>query len=116
MQLTDTEHFATIIANDLDPAGGKAVVENFAKQSAQSFGNELTHAGYKDIPSAYLLCNNDRAGPPEFQRRMIAQMEEAAGGRKVAVTIVDSDHCINISHPDALAEWIINLAQAQHDS
>jgi hypothetical protein len=35
----------------------------------------VTYTAYREIPSTYIVCNNDRALPPPVQRRMIAQGE-----------------------------------------
>ena len=110
MQIGDAAGFAGVVCQDLSADEGKAVIEGFAKHSAQSFGNELTHAGYLDIPASWLLCEEDLAGPPAFQRQMIAQMEEAASGRKVAVTSIKASHMANLSKPNEVASWVINLA------
>ena len=99
-----------MICQELSPKEGEAVVKGFAKHSAQSFGNELTHAGYKDIPVSYLLCEDDQAGPADFQRDMIAGIEEASGG-KVDITSVKAGHCPNLTAPKETAEWVLNVAR-----
>ena len=101
---------ARMICQDLTPENGAAVVRDFAKHSAQSFGNELTHAGYKDIPSSYLLCENDMAGPPEFQREMIAMIEEVSG-QAVDVTTIEAGHMANFSAEEKTIQWMLKVIQ-----
>ena len=110
MLVKDPAATAEMICQDLPPEEGAAVVSGFAKHSAQSFGNELTHAGYKDVPVSYLLCEEDMAGPPEFQREMIAMIEEASG-RKVDVTTIKAGHCPNLTAEKETIGWVLNVAQ-----
>ncbi len=110
MLIEDPAATAALTNNKLSPEQGEAVVRSFAKHSAQSFGNKLTHAGYQDIPASYLLCEEDLAGPPPFQRDMIAMIEEVSG-RKVDVTRIQADHCANLSAEREVFEWIVNVAK-----
>ena len=112
MLMEDPSATARMICQDLPPEQGAAVVKDFAKHSAQSFGNELTYAGYKDIPSSYLLCEKDMAGPPEFQREMIAMIEEASG-QAVDVTTVDAGHMANFSAERETIQWMLKVIQRQ---
>lgn len=110
MLITDPVATAAMICQDVSASDGKEAVLGFAKHSAQSFGNELTHAGYKDIPTSYLLCEKDMAGPPDFQRDMIAMIEEVSG-RKVDVTGIQSGHMPNWSAKEATVEWILDVVK-----
>ena len=110
MLVEDPAATAAMICHDLAPETGAMVVRDFAKHSAQSFGNELTYAGYKTIASSYLLCEEDRAGPPDFQREMIGTIEEASG-RKVDVTYIKAGHCPYLSAEKETVEWIVNAAK-----
>ncbi|KIV87264.1 hypothetical protein PV11_02819 [Exophiala sideris] len=108
MLMEDPAATAEMICQKLPPQEGGAFVRDFAKHSAQSFGNELTYAGYKDIPVSYLFCEEDKAGPPDFQRDMIAMIEEASG-RKVDVTSVKGDHCPHLSAEKETVDWALNV-------
>jgi hypothetical protein len=115
MLMEDPAATARMICQLLPSREGEAIVRDFAKHSAQSFGNELTYAGYKDIPASYLLCEEDMAGPPDFQREMIAMIEEASG-RKVDVTSIKADHCPNLSAEKKTIEWVLNVAKKAQES
>ena len=115
MLMEDPAATAGMICQELPPEKGEAIVRGFAKHSAQSFGNELTYAGYKDIPASYLLCEEDLAGPPGFQREMIAMVEEASG-RKVDVTSIKADHCPNLSAEEGTIEWVLKVAKKAQES
>ncbi|KAI0451630.1 Alpha/beta hydrolase fold-1 [Xylaria acuta] len=81
----------------------------FALHSAVSFINPLTHAGYKDVPVSYLLCEGDQVISPEIQRREI-EMIETETGSKVDVTSIKAGHCPNISVPEKVVDWILDVA------
>lgn len=115
MLMEDPAATAGMICQELPPKEGEAIVRDFAKHSAQSFGNELTHAGYKDIPASYLLCEEDLAGPPDLQREMIAVIEEASG-RKVDVTSIKAGHCPNLTAEKETIEWVLNVAKKAQES
>lgn len=115
MCMEDPTATAAMLCQDLPQQEGEALVKGFAKHSAQSFGNELTHAGYKNIPASWLLCEEDMAGPPDFQREMIAMIEQASG-QKVDVTSVKSGHCANLTAEKETAEWIMNIAKKAQSS
>ena len=100
---------AAIAFSDLPPEEGAAWVAKFPQHSAISFGNELTHAGYKDIPVSYLLCERDKCITPDVQKAGV-EMIEKESGRKVDVTTIQGDHCPMVQHPDEVADWILKVA------
>ena len=99
----------------MSPEEGEAVVRDFAKHSATSFVNELTYAGYKDIPASYLVCEEDLIGPPEVQRAGIEMIEQVSG-RKVDVTSVKAGHCPNLTAEKETIEWILSVAKKVQES
>ncbi|KAK5943066.1 hypothetical protein PMZ80_004071 [Knufia obscura] len=115
MLVNDVATTAQIVCHKLPPNEGETVISGFAKHSAQSFADNLTHAGYKDIPASYLLCEEDNAGPAPFQRKMIAMME-AASGRKVDVTSVKADHCPMLCAEKETVEWVLSVVEKAQES
>lgn len=115
MLMEDPAATAAMICQELPPHEGEAIVRGFAKHSAQSFGNELTHAGYKDIPASYLLCEEDKAGPADFQREMIAMIEDVSG-RKVDVTSIKAGHCPNLTAEKETIAWVLAVAKKAEES
>ncbi len=99
----------------MSPEEGEAIVRDFAKHSATSFVNELTYAGYKDIPASYLVCEEDLIGPPEVQRAGIEMIEQVSG-RKVDVTSVKAGHCPNLTAEKETIEWILSVAKKVQES
>ena len=104
---------AKIILNHLPLSEGEAWVKRFPKHSAISFINELTHAGYNDVPVSYLVCEDDLCIPATIQRAEIKMIEES--GRKVYVTSIQADHCPNITAPQDTVDWIVDLAKRAED-
>ena len=101
---------AKIVFSDLPPEEGAAWIAKFPQHSAITFANELTHAGYKDIPVSYLLCERDQCITPNVQRAGI-EMIEKESGRKVDVTTFQGDHCPMVLHPQGVADWVLSVAE-----
>ncbi|KAI1458314.1 alpha/beta-hydrolase [Annulohypoxylon moriforme] len=92
-----------------DKAAGEAFVEAFQLHSSISFTNELTHAGYIDVPVSYLLCEEDLCIPAQVQKAGIKMIEKVTGN-KVDVTYVKAGHCPSISAPEKVVDWIVHAA------
>jgi hypothetical protein len=109
MQHEDIAATAAIAFSDLPPEEGAAWVKKFVQHSAISFTGELTHAGYKDIPVSFLVCEKDLCIPPELQREMIENIEKVSG-RKVDVTSIQTDHVPSTTKPELVSDWILDFA------
>jgi pimeloyl-ACP methyl ester carboxylesterase len=72
-------------------------------QSAASFGEPLTGAGWHDIPATYVVCTEDRAVVPDFQRAM-------ATTRATTVVELPTSHSPFFSQPEAVAALLAQLA------
>jgi hypothetical protein len=110
MLMEDLAATTSVICQELPPKEGETIVRDFAKHSAESFGNELTYAGYKNIPASSLLCEEDLAGPPDFQREIIAMIEQASN-RKVDVTSIKVGHWPNLTAERETIEWVLKVAK-----
>jgi hypothetical protein len=115
MLMEDPVATAEMVCQDLPAEEGKALVRDFAKHSAQSFGTELTHMGCKDAPASYLLCEDDMAGSASFQRHMIALIEEASG-RQVDVTTIKTGYFPNLAAERETVEWIRKVVEKAQGS
>lgn len=91
--------------------GEESWIEKFPKHSAISFSNELTHAGYKDMPVSCLVCEEDLCIPVDVQDREI-EMIERESGMKVDVTRIRADHCPNITSTHATTDWIVSVPKS----
>ncbi|KAH0848250.1 hypothetical protein AYO21_05376 [Fonsecaea monophora] len=104
------EASAAIVFSDLPLEEGAAWIRKFPRHSALSFVGELTHAGYKDIPVSYLLCEKDLCIPANVQREGIDRIEKESG-RKVDVTSIKADHCPMAGQPEVVVDWILSVAE-----
>lgn len=101
---------AALVLQDMPAEVGIAVVEAFACHSAVSFSNELTHAGYNNVPVSYLVCELDACIPVEGQKRAIENIEKSSG-KNVAVTSINAGHIPNVSALPKVVDWIVDVAE-----
>ncbi|CZR55098.1 uncharacterized protein PAC_04984 [Phialocephala subalpina] len=87
---------------------GEAWIRKMSCHSAISFTNELTYAGYKDVPVSYLVCEEDLVIPLKNQREEI-EMIERESGRKVDVTSIKTGHVPIASQPQLVIDWILDV-------
>lgn len=78
--------------------------------SAVSFGDPLTHAGYKDVPVSYLVGEEDLVIPAGNQAHMV-DLIERNGGRKVDVMKIKASHAPNITATQAVIDWITHCGE-----
>jgi hypothetical protein len=119
--------------NSLPEEEGIALAKKLTKHSSVSFGNELTYAGYKDVPVSWFFCEDDKCITPEVQQvrpmyfqihindRVLTWMQTAIDdieaswkgtereGTKVEVTSVKCDHIPVFSARDELEKWMETL-------
>lgn len=101
---------ASYVFTDLTPEEGIAWVKKFSQHSGISFTNELTYAGYKDVPVSYLFCEGDKCVPPSTQQKGIDTIEKASG-RKVDITRIPNDHVPNASAPEKVVDWFVKIVE-----
>jgi hypothetical protein len=101
---------AKLAFNHLSPEDGIAWAKKFSEHSAISFANELTYAGYKDVPCSWLFCEDDLCVSAEFQQKGIERIEKASG-RKVDVTRGWYDHCPSAEKPEEVVSWIESVVE-----
>jgi pimeloyl-ACP methyl ester carboxylesterase len=80
-----------------------AARKQISAHSAASFGQPLRAAAWHDIPSTYVICTEDRAISPEFQR--------ALATRTTTSVEWPTSHSPFFSRPDLLADLLIGLAR-----
>jgi len=67
----------------------------------KAISQRLTRAGWKEIPSTYVLCTDDRAIELRWQRRMAERATHSVE--------LDSDHSPFLCMPDAVAEILARV-------
>lgn len=65
---------------------------------------KLTRAAWRYIPSTYLICENDKAAPPQYQ-------EMFAASAKAHVEKCSSGHSPHLSQPEMLVQKVHEAAQ-----
>ena len=108
----DLNRTRDVVCSNVKPEDADPWFANWPRHSAISFAGELTHAGYKNVPVSYLLCEGDRCVPPDVQRKGIETIEKASGS-KVDVTSVAADHAPNVSAPQTVVNWIVKMAEME---
>ena len=76
--------------------------------SLAAFLAKSTGASWKDIPTSYLLCEDDLAIPKEAQEGMTQAVRDLGGD--IEVTRIKSSHSPFLSCPDTVVEWIRGAA------
>lgn len=84
-----------ILYADVDEAVARDAIMRLGHQSLVAFGQRLTRAAWRTIPSTYIVCEQDRAVPVEAQ--------EAMAGRAGRVLRLSSSHSPFLSRPAQLA-------------
>ncbi|MFF8096920.1 alpha/beta fold hydrolase [Streptomyces sp. NPDC016675] len=80
---------------------GKAV-ERLLPQSTQSFTDAVERAGWRDIPSTYIVCENDQAIPAERQETLAVRSDE--------IHRLASSHSPFLSMPEDLSVLLSKIA------
>ena len=103
------EESAKITFSDLSPAEGAKWTHDMPEHSTVSFHGKLTHAGYKDLPVSYMLCEEDRILPIAYQEALVERLEKETG-RTVDVHRIKAAHCPNASQPAMVVEVVRRVA------
>lgn len=89
--------------HDCDPATADAAIAQLQPQSAASLGGAATRAAWRQKPSTYVVCADDRAIPPSLQRAL---------ARRCSDTIeLAASHSPFLSMPDRLADELAAIAR-----
>jgi pimeloyl-ACP methyl ester carboxylesterase len=76
-------------------------LERLARQSVRVTGEPVGAAAWKQVPSTYLVCAQDRGTPPERQR----EFARRAG----SVVEIDAGHHPFLSRPVAVRDVLLAL-------
>jgi pimeloyl-ACP methyl ester carboxylesterase len=83
-------------------------VKMLKPHSYRTFASKATYAGWKHVPSTYLLCEKDEAIPIHAQKGMVDGAQKAGADMKVET--VDASHSPFISMPEEMARSVRRAA------
>ncbi|CAN9225221.1 unnamed protein product [Alternaria alternata] len=99
---------ANIFYGDLPEDEGQYWFEQIKSQAVASFYAPATGAAWKEIPTNYLLCEDDECVPPQVQEGMVNGVKEAAG--EIEVTRLKSGHSPFLSRAEETVVWVQRVA------
>jgi hypothetical protein len=94
-----------LLYNRCDPKDVDVALELVGTHSAGTLVVPATTTAFKEIPSTYILTENDRALPPTIQERIIA-----AGEGAFDVVRCQEGHAPYLSNPGFVADCIRRAA------
>jgi pimeloyl-ACP methyl ester carboxylesterase len=86
---------------DCDPEVQGQAADHLARQSVQVTGQPVGAAAWRQVPSTYLVCAQDRGTPPHLQREF--------AGRAGSVVELDTGHHPFLSRPAAVRDLLLSL-------
>jgi pimeloyl-ACP methyl ester carboxylesterase len=84
-----------VFYSDVDEAVARDAIMRLGHQSLVAFGQQVSKAAWRTIPSTYIVCEHDRAVPVEAQ--------EAMARRATRVLRIPASHSPFLSRPAQLA-------------
>jgi len=97
--------FLNDFANGIDRARARVLYAVQGRVSETLFGDRTTMAAWRSKPSWYAISRQDRTTSPELERFLADRMH--------ATTVeIDSGHLSLITHPDQIAQLILEAARA----
>jgi pimeloyl-ACP methyl ester carboxylesterase len=97
--------FLNDFANGVDRARARVLYAVQGRVSETLFGDRTTVAAWRSKPSWYAISQHDRTTSPELERFLADRMH--------ATTVeIDSGHLSLITHPDQIAQLILEAARA----
>ena len=83
---------------DLDPATAASAAARLRPQAAASFAQPVEAAGWRERPTTYVVCTEDRCIPPSSQREWSRRADDVAE--------IGAGHSPFLSQPGALADLL----------
>jgi len=96
-----TDALAETFLQDCDPAIQRQAVDKTALQSLRVLAQPVQSAAWRNLPSTYLVCGQDRGTPAQLQREY--------SGRAGGVVELDTGHHPFLSQPAAVRDLILGL-------
>lgn len=89
----------------MTPEAQQKAIAELSWQSAPVFESASTYEPWRDIPSSYLVTDQDKAIVPQAQEGMVGLL-----GPDAYVEHVNSSHSPFLSQPDVVAEFVRTVA------
>jgi pimeloyl-ACP methyl ester carboxylesterase len=105
MTLPHLTRAADVFYADCDSATVRWAVSRLRPQPAAAYAEPVPDPAWREIPSTYIVCNEDRAIPAELQRSLFAP-------RAQQVLELAASHSPFLSQPAALAELLEGCCRA----
>jgi hypothetical protein len=102
------EDFIGMMYHDLDPEDAKYWLSKFKHHSFATLTEGPRSAAYQKIPSAYLVCEDDRGIPVKTQEDMIKKARK--DGEEIEVERLFVSHSSYLAKPDAVADFLRRAA------
>ncbi|OJD23264.1 hypothetical protein ACJ73_05380 [Blastomyces percursus] len=94
-----------IYSGGCDPNDVEEALDLLGAQPIAPMGVPVTYTAYREIPSMFILCENDLAIPPYIQEKMVAQAGDA-----MEVVRCQDGHAPHLSNPGLIVECIRRAA------
>lgn len=104
LSLPDVSRVGEALYGDCDPATRDWAVARLRPQQAVAFTQPVPQPAWREIPSTYIVCSEDKAMRPERQRTVFAP-------RARRVLDLDAGHSPFLSRPEALAAMLAGVAE-----
>jgi pimeloyl-ACP methyl ester carboxylesterase len=95
------ESLAETFLQDCDPEIQRQAMGKMARQSLHVLGQPVQSAAWRNVPSTYLVCAQDRGTPAQLQREY--------AGRVASVVELDAGHHPFLSQPAAVRDLVLGL-------
>ncbi|TKA60124.1 hypothetical protein B0A49_13170 [Cryomyces minteri] len=97
-----------IFYNDLSASTAAALAAQLTHHPSATFDARTTHAGWRHIPTTYVLCEKDNAIPVQGQDALVQQARGV--GAEIVEVRLDASHSPMISQPEAVAAAVRRAA------
>jgi hypothetical protein len=97
-----------IFYGDLPESEQKEWFSKLQSHNLNTFYAKAPGASWKEIPTSYLVCEDDRAIPIQGQEGMIQNARDK--GAEIEVDKLKASHSPFLSMPNETADWIVKVA------
>lgn len=100
----DRDNFPAVFAADVDPVQARVMAAVEKPTSGQCFAGTLPAAAWHDVPTWFVISENDKMVNPDAQRFFAERM----GSTTISIA---SSHASPVSHPQEVAAAIMDAAK-----